>query len=159
MDIRGALKSQYHAALKMLRECVELCPEEVWTSGKHPRSFWRIAYHAVFFAHLYLQPNEAAFQPWEKGREDADCLWETPPEIEPYSQADILAYIDLVSGQVDTMVDTLDLDSEDSGFPWYPNIDKLSHEIMNIRHIQGHVGQLSELLMMHGVDTNWVGRA
>jgi hypothetical protein len=35
---------------------------------------------------------------------------------------------------------------------------KLSHQIMNVRHIQGHVGQLSELLMQRGIDTDWVSR-
>lgn len=143
----------------MLRQCVERCPDEVWTSGTHPRTFWRIAYHAVFYAQLYLPQNEAAFEPWEKAREHAAGLWENPPVLEAYSQAEILEYIDLVSSQVDETVKTLDLDSKDSGFHWYPNFDKLSHEIMNIRHIQGHVGQLSELLMMHGIDTDWVGKA
>ena len=28
--LRGALKSQYHAALAMLRESIERCPAEVW---------------------------------------------------------------------------------------------------------------------------------
>jgi hypothetical protein len=159
MDIRAALKGQYHAGLKMLRQCVELCPEDVWIAGEHPRTFWRIAYHGVFFTHLYLQPNEAAFQPWAKGREDADCLWESPPEIAPYSKVEMLEYIDLVDAQVDATVELLDLDSKDSGFSWYPSIDKLGHQLMNIRHLQGHVGQLSELLMGHGIDTNWVGLA
>ena len=159
MDIRSALKGQYHAGVKMLRQCVERCPDEVWVSGEHPRTFWRIAYHAAFFAHLYLQPNEAAFRPWDKGREDADALWESPPLIEQYSKAEMLEYIDLIDGQIDATVDLLDLDSRDSGFSWYPSIDKLGHQLMSVRHLQGHVGQLSERLMAHGVDTDWVGLA
>lgn len=27
---------------------------------------------------------------------------------------------------------------------------------VNLRHIQGHVGQLSELLMARAIDTNWI---
>jgi hypothetical protein len=27
---------------------------------------------------------------------------------------------------------------------------------MNLRHLQGHVGQLSELLMAKGIDTDWI---
>jgi hypothetical protein len=38
-------------------------------------------------------------------------------------------------------------------------MSKLSHELMNLRHIQGHVGQLSELLMVAGIDTRWIARA
>ncbi|MHB8636531.1 MAG: hypothetical protein ACYC96_08665 [Fimbriimonadaceae bacterium] len=159
MNIRGALKGQYHAGLKMLRQCVERCPDTVWVAGEHPRTFWRIAYHGTFFTHLYLQQNEAAFRPWEKAVADADCLWESPPVIEAYSKADMLDYIDLVDSQVDATVDALDLETSDSGFPWYPSIDKLGHELMNIRHLQGHVGQLSERLMADGVDTDWAGNA
>ncbi len=47
----------------------------------------------------------------------------------------------------------------ETGFSWYPSMSKLSHELMNLRHLQGHVGQLSELLMAHGIDTDWVARS
>jgi hypothetical protein len=36
---------------------------------------------------------------------------------------------------------------------------KLSHQILNLRHLQGHVGQLSELLMARGIDIDWVSKA
>jgi len=38
-------------------------------------------------------------------------------------------------------------------------MSKLSHQIMNLRHIQGHVGQLSELLMAKGIDTDWTAKS
>jgi hypothetical protein len=50
MDIRSALKFQYHAALKTLREAIEKCPDAMWNDpagGAVP--FWRVAYHALFF--------------------------------------------------------------------------------------------------------------
>jgi len=142
----------------MLRQCVEVCPEEVWIAGEHPRNFWRIAYHAVFYAHLYGQQQEADFQPWVKARPTASDLWGPQDILEPYTRQEVLDYIDLVDAQVDSAVDGLDLDSADSGFPWYPSFPKLDHQILNIRHIQGHVGQLSELLMAKGIDTNWVAK-
>lgn len=143
----------------MLRLTVERCPDEIWVSGQHPRTYWRIAFHAIFFTHLYLQPNEAAFRRWEKHRDNTDVLWETPDIVEPYSRADILGYIDEVRAGVDATVDALDLDSDETGFSWYPNMGKLDHQMMNIRHLQGHVGQLSEILMAHGIDTDWIGMA
>src|SRR5580658_6594217 len=81
MNIKSALKGQYHAGLAMLRQCVERCPADVWTSGTHPRTFWRIAYHAIFYTHLYLGQNEQAFRQWEKHR-DCGGLWAEPP-VEP----------------------------------------------------------------------------
>ena len=41
---------------------------------------------------------------------------------------------------------------------WYPGMAKLSHELMNLRHLQGHVGQLSELLLARGIETDWIGK-
>jgi hypothetical protein len=172
MDIRQALKEQYHAGLAMLTECVEKCPDEnennLWLAGQHPRTFWRISFHAAFYTHLYLGQNEAAFAPWP-GRKEAihHGLWEQPAEVEPYelpenamvySKAEMLAYIAFIGGLVDTTVDNLDLDSEETGFSWYKNMTKLSHQLLNLRHLQGHVGQLSELLMAREIDINWVSK-
>jgi hypothetical protein len=60
-ELKQALKGQYHAALDMLRGAIEACPEEIWLGGVPPRSFWRLAYHTLFFTNLYLQVKEADF--------------------------------------------------------------------------------------------------
>ena len=169
MELRQALKEQYHAGLAMLAECVEKCPESTWLEGEHPRMFWRIAFHAAFFTHLYLGQDEEAFQPWPGRREGIHHgLWRRPWEVEPYElpegaeiyqRSEMLGYIRFVDGLVDSVVDQLNLDSDETGFSWYRNMSKLSHQLMNLRHLQGHVGQLSELLMARGIDTDWIARA
>ena len=169
MELKQALKEQYHAGLAMLAECVEKCPEDVWLDGEHPRTVWRIAFHATFFTHLYLGQNEAAFTPWPGRREGIHPgLWHQPWAVEPYElpegaevyrRDEILEYLRFVDTLVDPTVDALDLDAEETGFSWYPNMGKLSHQLMNLRHLQGHVGQLSELLMARGIDTGWVARS
>lgn len=163
MEIRRALKGQYHAALAMLRQTIERCPEEVWTSGLHPRPFWRIAYHALFYTHLYLMPSEDGFRPWERHRDGVNFLAEAPwpphalpEELPPYSRDEILAYLDLVEAMVDSEVDRADLTSAGCGFPWY-EMPKLDHQMMNIRHLQQHTGQLAERLYAAGVDLDWIG--
>lgn len=171
MDIRAALKEQYHAGLAMLRQCVELCPDDMWTAGAHPRSYYRIVFHCAFFTQLYIGQNQAAFQPWPDRREDwHPGLWEDPAYMEPYelpedspeyTREEMIQYIDYVDSLVDPIVDALDLDTDDSGFYWYEDISKLSHELMNLRHIQGHVGQLSELLMSRdpAMEVEWIHKA
>lgn len=166
MEIREALKEQYHAAMAMLTESVEKCPDDLWISGEYPRSYWRIALHTAFFTQLYLPQNEHCYEPWPgRPMDDFEPMWLDPQYVEPYelpdgiapfSRADTLAYIRFVDEIIDPVVDSLDLDSDDTGFSWYPDMSKLSHELMNLRHIQGHVGQLSELLMARGIDTDWV---
>lgn len=169
MEWREALKEQYHAGLAMLAECVEKCPDDLWLAGEHPRAFWRIVFHTAFFTQLYLGQNEAAFQPWTGRREGIHHgLWEQPAYVEPYelpegveyyTRSEMRDYLRFVDALIDPIVDELDLDSDDSGFAWYPSISKLSHELMNLRHLQGHVGQLSELLMTRGIDTDWISKS
>ena len=154
MELRQALKEQYHAGLAMLAECVEKCPEGMWLEGEQPRTFGSIAFHAAFYTHLYLGQNEAACQPWPGQRENR-----LPEGDEFYQRTEILDYIRFVDALIDPTVDQLDLASDETGFSWYPNMSKLSHQLMNLRHLQGHVGQLSELLMARGIDTDWVAKS
>lgn len=158
MNLQSALASQYKAALLMLRQAVERCPYEIWVGRNHPRNPWRIAYHAVFYADLYLRPGAEAFTPWEKHREGTKELWGAPDVSEPYTQAEVIEYIDWAMARADESLAAIDFDRQDSGFDWYPNFPKLDHVILNIRNIQGHVGQLSEILFEQGIDTDWISR-
>ena len=81
--LRSVLKSQYHASLAMLRAAIERCPPEEWLSTVHKNAFWQVSYHALFFAHLYLQRDEAAFKLWEKHRGEGDG---TGGELEWWSE-------------------------------------------------------------------------
>ena len=165
--LRAILKSQYHAALAMLKETLERCPDDVWFSQAHVNAFWQIAYHTLFFTHLYLQPNEAAFRPWEGHQADvqhpdgiagpADPESALPLVPEPYTQAEVLAYWEVCDQMVDEAVDALDLQSPESGFHWY-KVSKLEHQLVNIRHIQHHAAQLADRLRAaEGIGIRWVG--
>src|SRR6186997_324293 len=78
--LRYALKSQYHAALAMLGKAIEQCPEELWTGDAYLNPFWRIAYHALFYTHLYIQPNEESFRPWERHQTGVQHMDNVPAE-------------------------------------------------------------------------------
>lgn len=163
-SIQAVLKSQYHAALAMLGQAIERCPDTVWTSEAHPNQFWHVAYHAVFYAHLYLQPEEASFRPWEKHREEYQYLGNLPwpphlaPRIgEPYAKAEVMEYLGVCDAMVDAAVDALDLGAAESGFWWY-KMSKLEHQLVSIRHIQHHAAQLSDRLRVtEGIGPSWIG--
>ena len=167
-EIRKIIKSQYHASLAMLREIIERCPEELWMSTGTPNAFWQIAYHAVFFAHLYLLPNAKAFQPWAEHQSDTqnqhglpgppDPKSSLPLIPRPYTRSQVLTYIGIVDGMVDEGVNLLDIHNPDCGFPWYKDINKLEHLFISIRHIQHHGGQLADRLRTGANQgTRWVG--
>ncbi len=155
MDLIRALAGQYRANLAMLRQCVTESDEATWLGGEHPRTLWRVCYHALYYTHLYLMPTEHDFVPWEKHRPCTD-LWDEegvlPPLLEPYTQTEMLEYLDWLDGKIVEFVSALDLESPESGFSWYPNLQKIDHQILNIRHLGIHLGQISERAMLGGVD-------
>lgn len=164
MNVQTALKGQYHAALAMLKQTLDQCPDDLWAGEGPSVAFWRVAYHTLFFTHLYLQPRVEAFQPWEHAREEYQFLGPVPwpphhqPKIgEPYTKPQILEYWQFCDAMVDAAVDRLDLAASDCGFPWY-QLPKLDHQINNIRHIQHHAALLSgRLRLATKADIRWVG--
>lgn len=166
MDVRSALKSQYHAALLTLRDAIEKTPDAMWDDpddGVAP--IWRVAYHTLFYTHFYLQQDQKDFIPWVRHRVEANRLVaddpdaDEPPltECEPFSRDDVLEYWRVCDDMIDDAVDALDLSAQQCGFPWY-NMPKLEHQIVNIRHIQNHAAALATRLRRSaGIEVDWVG--
>lgn len=163
MDMKEVIKSQFHASLEILKQAVDKCPDGIWDDPDKKNRYWHIAYHALFYTHLYLQPDEGSFTAWEKHKEAYHNLGPPPrssddaPRIdEPYSKEELQAYHDLCRNQIDETVDYLDLHG-DSGFSWLP-MSKLELQFYNIRHLQMHVGELCERLGSEaGIDVQWIG--
>lgn len=163
MTIQETIQSQYQAALEMLRQAIVDCPAALWDDPARRNRFWHVAYHALFYTHLYLQPVEGDFTPWEKHKENYQFMGPLPwppheePEIgEPYSQADVLAYLDLCRTQVIEQIPALNLDDGASGFSWLP-FGKLELQFYNLRHLQHHAGELCDRLGAANIDVEWVG--
>jgi hypothetical protein len=143
----------------MLRQAIELCPDDLWDKGTPPRQFWRLSYHTLFFTHLYLEVSADAFKPWEKHRDEVEGDEEHEKlDATQYTKAELLEYLEIVELRVDPQLDLIDLTSPESGIPWY-KMPKLDHQIVNIRHIQEHAGQLRDRLLEVGIDQKWVGKA
>lgn len=163
MDYHAVIRSQYHAALKMLAQAIEKCPAALWHQADDQAKFWHIAYHALFYTHLYLNTTEADFTPWVNHREDYEFMGPIPwdgnrvPKIgEPYQQAALLDYVTFCRQQVDQHVPTLDL-AASSGFDWLP-MSKFELQIYNIRHLQQHAGELMERLGSRArISVDWIG--
>lgn len=163
MDISKTISSQFHAALSMMEQTVSLCSDELWNDSGQDNPFWRVAFHALFFVDLYLQPSEDEMTLWENARDGYQFLGPTPwppheqPQADqPYSREEILSYVSYLRGLVASTVPKVDLNAP-SGFHWLP-FDKLELQIYNIRHLQQHVGDLSTILLtQENTEINWVG--
>jgi hypothetical protein len=169
LTLRPVLKSQYHAALAMLGDAIEQCPDNVWSASDHMNAFWQIAYHTLYFTHLYLYPDRSAFRPWKHHQSgvqhpdgipgDPDPNSSLPLIPTPYTKVQVLEYWKFCDQMVDDALDKLDLENPDCGFPnYYPGMSKLEHQFVNIRHIQHHEAQLADRLRSAAnIGIDWVG--
>lgn len=163
IDYHTSIRSQYLATLTMLAQAVEKCPTTLWDEAGDQAKFWHIAYHSLFYTHLYLQPGAAGFTPWVNHRADYEFMGPIPwdnnrlPQIsEPYTKTDILAYVAFCRQEVERQVPALDL-SAPAGFDWLP-MNKFELQFYSIRHLQQHVGELMERLGSRaGISVDWIG--
>ena len=159
MTIQAALKSQYHASMAMLKAALDSCPEGLWAEDSYRNQSWQVIYHTLFYTDFYLSVSEQAFVPWSQHRKG---YWDLGPALDrtpriAYSREELTAYWEDLDARIDLAVDSLDLDAPESGFPWY-QMGKLEHQLVNIRHIQHHTGQLTERLRQSAqIGLKWHG--
>jgi hypothetical protein len=164
MNYSEVIVSQYLAALEMLKQTIVKCPDSIWNDPSDKTRFWHIAYHALFYTHLYLQDSEQAFTPWTKHRQEYQYIGQVPwpphsaPKIgEPYDKETVLEYLAFCQQHVVERVPQLDLEAA-SGFDWLP-FGKLELQFYTIRHVQQHTGELMERLGTRAnLELPWVGR-
>lgn len=163
MNLTQILISQYLASLEMLKQTITMCPDPVWNTPGDKVKFWHIAYHALFYTHLYLQDSEQTFTPWRQHHKDYQFLGQlpwpphAPPQIgEPYDKDSLLEYLVFCQQQISVRIPRLDLEAA-SGFSWQP-FSKLELLIYTLRHLQQHTGELMERLGTRtDVEIDWVG--
>lgn len=141
MDFDKNIQSQYLASLAMLRQVIVDCPDSLWNDTTYQNVFWHLAYHALYYTHLYLHPGLQAFVPWAKHRPE---LHRFSTAGEAYSRAEVLELYEIVCRDIPRLVTNASLE-EPSGFDWLP-FNRLETHIYNIRHLHQHVGELCERL-------------
>ena len=163
MNLPEVITSQYLASLKMLKQTIEEYPAALWDSPDDKVKFWHVAYHALFYTHLYLQDTEQDFTPWSEHHPESQFIGrlpmpphDTPTLGEPYTKPELLAYLAICQQEVRQRVPRLDLEAA-SGFDWLP-FGKLELQFYNIRHLQQHTGELMERVGSRArVEIDWVG--
>jgi hypothetical protein len=166
-ELSAAIRSQYEAALHMTRQAIEACPEPAWDDAGEKNRFWHVAYHALFFTHLYLHDSYETFRPWSGHRPEYQFLGKAPgppPRAArigaALSKAEVLGLLSLVQAELPARLAAL-TPGAPSGFHWL-SFDKLELHLYSIRHLQHHTGQLVDRLReRHGISIAWVfdGRA
>ncbi|MEX2317312.1 MAG: DinB family protein [Pirellulales bacterium] len=143
--VKQIVIGQFEASLAMLAECVRMCPAEHFEEKIATITFRQVAYHALFFADLYLSPNEHAFAVRDIHAAGGD---ERRPFPSPgLGNEDCLAYAAICreKAREALLVETQESLAGPSGFSWY-KCSRGELHVINIRHLQHHTGQLSAYL-------------
>jgi hypothetical protein len=137
--------AQFDAALAMLKQCIEACPENQWDTKIANGTFRWVVYHTLFFVDFYLTSSEHDFR--KRGFHEIGGDEREPVACVGLSKADSLEYMAICRQK---MGDTIAAESEEkiegpSGFSWL-NFSRGELHLYNVRHVQHHTGQLSAWL-------------
>ena len=153
MDIHAVIRSQYLAALEMLKQPLLVCPEDMWNNPADHNRTWYVAYHALFFTDYYLHDTEDDFQVRAGLPDDRLDL-----SAALVSRAEVLDYLAYCQARVEAHVPQLNLEAP-SGFG-RRQFNKLELQIYSIRHIQQHAGELMERIGARvPIEVDWVSTA
>ena len=154
-----ALYSQFGAAIQMLDNAIDACPDDLWSDGRRP-AFWYLVYHTLFFLDYYLADTATGFSPPAPfTRGELDPSGAMPDRI--YSRAEMRAYLEHGRRRCRRVLAEMTDESarEPCGFP-RKTMSRFELHIYNLRHVQHHAAQLN-LMLRQGTDSapSWVSVA
>jgi hypothetical protein len=148
--------SQTDAALAMLNQCIERCPDQHWDGliAKYP--FWMVAYHTLCFTDLYLSPGDATFQPRKDLHPAGMAEFDDEYPSCKFSKQELLGYVEICRRKLSDALAQATSESlaGPTGFA-RRKFTRAELHLYNLRHIMHHTGQLSAFLRRVGVDTDW----
>ncbi|HZK83053.1 MAG TPA: DinB family protein [Humisphaera sp.] len=165
--LKELLIHQYEASLSTLNLAIAGCSDESWNERVANLKFCQAAFHAVFFADVYLQPSDdvealkrQAFHVDHRGDFRDYEEMEDRPQVLLYAKPFVQSYLQNVRHKAQA---TIELESAavlagPSGFR-RRNCSRAELHVYNIRHIQHHAAQLSLRLRLDAeIDIPWVSR-
>ena len=148
------------AALNMLERAIAACPEELWSRPSKEMGFWFMAYHTLYYVDHDLTRVAEGFESpaFDVHRYESDQL--DPPYEHPYSESELLAYLQACRDKCRRTIENLRHDARD-----LLGCDRLESDgfevvLYHLRHVQHHVAQLNQLLRQTVREAPpWVRRA
>ena len=156
--ISDAINGQYGAAIAMLEQNIEKCPNEVWDDRTSGPSFWHVAYHVMWFLDWYLSDSKIARESFNSkfDNEHSEQLNKTPKIT--LTRVQLLEYLSEIKEKAKKRFENITEDHlrEPSIFEGHGS-SVLSSLLYNLRHLMLHIGALNLRLHSKGVKLeNWV---
>ena len=165
---RTILWRQFGAAIDMLDNAIDACPDELWQQPLWPNTtrwpgfsqFWYVVYHALFWLDLYLTGAEEGFAPPAPFTliEQDD---EGPMPERPYTKEELQSYLDECRRRCRTTIEALTDEAAQRlcRFGW-GEVSFVELQIYSMRHVQEHAAQLSLFIGQQGAPApDWVAWA
>jgi hypothetical protein len=156
-EIRNILWHQFGAAIDMLENALQACPDTLWGDRIGNSEFWYIAFHSLFYLDLYLSKSDKGFTPPPPFTlDEMDERGLLPDRV--YSKEELLKYLNHGREKCQSVIRAMTEAqfSERCGFDW---LDRSAAEVLlyNMRHVQHHAAQLNLLLSKANVPApRWV---
>jgi hypothetical protein len=159
---RSALSAQFGAALDMLGNAIEACPEHVWADSSREPYFWYIAHHLLFWTDAYMSEGIESYRPPAPfGLEERDPAGVLPPRVTTREEA--LAWLQQVRAAAEARIGALNESNARELAEGFPRLGATRLELLLyvLRHVHHHVGQLQLMLRERSDVTppRWVRRA
>ena len=159
------LASQLLAALSMLKDCIDRCPEKEWHERHDDHPFAKVVFHALIDCDYHLCDDDAEFKEQifhRENRENFGDYEELEDRIPPHLQERdfINRYYahckEKAASAIETKTDA-DLIIPDADVR--KNMTKRERYVNLIRHLQHHTAQLGlRLQFATGKEMDWIAR-
>ena len=140
------ISQQFGAAIDMLENAMNACPEQLWFDRSRQPEFWYLVFHTLFWLDFYLSDSAEGFTP-----PAPFTLVELDPAgllpERPYTKEELQTYLAHGRHKCRKAIETLT--EEKAGQRWvYRSIDFSVGELLlyNMRHVQHHAAQLNLIL-------------
>ena len=165
MTWKNIIWYQFGAAIDMLDNAIQACPDDLWQARLFPdqppefAEFLYVAYHTLFWLDFYLSETAEEYTPptpFTLSEFEAGLL---PERV--YSKAELRGYLAYGRSKCQTKLSTLtDLTTPQRVRDNWQIKSVAELHLYNLRHVQEHAAQLSLFLGQNvGSAPGWVGKA
>ena len=160
--LKESLWNQFGASIDMLKNAIEMQPEQRWHSDKR---FFYTAYHVLVFLDYYLTyPVKEISSPLPFTITETDLPAEALDDILPnriYSKQELLGYLNANREKCRQLISSLTEQKMNERWinEWGKNYSLLEMLLYNMRHVQHHAAQLNMMLRQEINNApDWVSR-
>ncbi|ASA20867.1 DinB family protein [Paenibacillus donghaensis] len=145
----NVLDRHLEPVLVMLEQLVEVCPEDIWLDRR--RNYWKHVLHAITGIAFWMRQQDETFQLPDFGN-GISPDFEDESTASP-TMAEVTGYIRQMKDKAVGFLKQLDDSGLLAASAVYPPMTQADVVIMQIRHIQHHIGYCNHILSESGHHT------